>query len=91
MSTYNINTKYIYSQGEKIYDIYKKKSGIIKHLRDDSREKSLRQTDPNHYYYFIEYDDGSFDTYVSYNNFIVLNEENYNNIESKLSSLGEKF
>lgn len=78
MSLIQHNTKYIYSIGEQIYDIYKKKSGIVKYLRNDSHEKSTRQYDPTHYYYFIEYDDGDFDTYVSVKNFI-LREEKYNN------------
>lgn len=91
MSTHNINIKYIYSQYEKIYDIYRKKSGVIKYLRDDSREKLMRESNPNHYYYFIEYDDGSFDTYVSVNDFVPYKEHNYNrekinndNIESSI-------
>ena len=72
------DTKYIYSTGEQIYDIYRKKKGIVKYLRDDSYEKSQRQNDPYHYYYFIEYCDGSFDTYVSIKDFIPY-EEIYDN------------
>jgi hypothetical protein len=74
MSQYNNTKKYIYSEGEQIYDIYRKKKGIVKYLRNDTREKSLRQLDPTRYYYFIEYDDNSFDTYVSANDFFSSNE-----------------
>lgn len=72
----NNNSKYIYSPGEQIYDIYRKKKGIIKYLRDDEYEKSRRLSNPAHYCYFIEYDDKSFDTYVSVNDFIPCQENN---------------
>ena len=89
MSQNQNNTKYIYSIGEKIYDKYRKKTGVIKCLRDDSHEKLIRQSNPFHYCYFIEYDDDSFDTYVSVNSFIPY-EEKYDNenikfVESNLN------
>ena len=78
MLTSKVNNKYIYSQGEKIYDFNRKKNGTVKYLRDDSQEKSLRQLNSTHYYYFIEYDDNSFDTYVNGNDFIPVDEQKYN-------------
>ena len=78
MSINQTDIKYIYSRGEEIYDIYKKKNGIVKYLRDDSHEKSIRQYNPTHYYYYIEYCDCSFDTYVSITNFIPLENKYFN-------------
>jgi hypothetical protein len=69
---YNMNNhkKTIYSENELVYDIYKKKKGIIKNLRNDSREQSIRLKDPSHYYYIVDYDDGSFNTYVSWKDLV---------------------
>ena len=39
--------------------------GTVKYLRNDSHEKMMRKRDSNHYYYHVEYDDDSFDTYYS--------------------------
>lgn len=60
----------VYSQGDKIYDIYKKKYGTIKYLRNDLYEKKMREIDNSHYNYFVDYDDGTFDTYVCVKNLI---------------------
>ncbi len=69
--------KYIYLKGDKIYDIHKNKCGTIKHLRDDSHEKSMREYNQTHYYYFIDYEDGTFDSYVNVNDFMPYMEQNY--------------
>lgn len=50
--------------GDKIFDTERNKYGKIVNLRNDTREKKMREQDPTHYYYHIDYDDGSFDTYV---------------------------
>lgn len=60
--------------GDKIFDIGRKKSGKIVNLRDNSREKKMREQNPSHYYYHIDYDDGTFDTYVS-GNFLIFNNQ----------------
>lgn len=55
----------IFNSGEEVYDIMVKKSAVIVNLRNDSHERLMRSKDPTHYYYHINYDDGTFDTYVS--------------------------
>lgn len=66
----------IYNKDDKIFDIVRKKSGKIVNLRNDFREKKMRDIDPLHYYYHIDYDDGSFDTYVYGGNLISYKKEN---------------
>lgn len=41
------------------------KYGTVKYLRDDTYEKKKREADPKHYYYHVDFDDGSFETYLS--------------------------
>jgi hypothetical protein len=53
----------LFSKGDKFVDM-NGQVGIVKYLRDDSHERKLRKGDPNHYYYYVEYDD-SFETYYS--------------------------
>lgn len=60
----------MFYQGDKVFNIVKKKSGKIINLRNDSREKKMRELNPSHYYYHIDYDDESFDTYVFGGNLI---------------------
>ena len=36
----------------------------MRNLRDDSHEKFIRQSDPTHYYYNVDFDDGTFETYI---------------------------
>lgn len=50
--------------GQRFYSIFNNKYGTIKYLRDDSHEKQMRQSDPTHYYYHVDFDDGSFETYI---------------------------
>ena len=40
------------------------KYGTVRYLRDDTYEKNMRATDCNHYYYHVDFDDGSFETYL---------------------------
>ncbi len=70
----SINTIQFYNPGEKIWDIWRKKSGIIRYLRNDEHEKNCRHHNPSHHYYFVDYDDGTFDTYVSGNDFKKFND-----------------
>lgn len=64
LKLFNREVKCFYYPGDKIFDICRKKKGIIRRLRDDTYEKSQIESDPTHYYYYIDYDDGTFDTYV---------------------------
>ena len=54
-------------KGDKVINVDLNKTGTINNLRDDSYEKASRVKDPTHYYYDVDYDDGSFNTYVSQN------------------------
>ena len=40
------------------------KIGTVRNLRNDSLEKMSRTTNPNHYYYHVDFDDGTFETYL---------------------------
>jgi len=40
------------------------KLGTVKYLRNDSLEQMKRAADPNHYYYHVDFDDGTFETYL---------------------------
>lgn len=52
-------------KGNRVRLLMTNKTGTINYLRDDSCEQNKRKTDPTHYYYFVDYDDGSFETYQS--------------------------
>ena len=62
--------------GDKVFDIIRKKLGKIVNLRNDFREKKMREINPSHYYYHINYDDGTFNTYLFGGNLIKCVEEN---------------
>jgi hypothetical protein len=56
-----------YKPGDRIiYSLnpIKELKGTIRYLRDDSYEKEMRKKDSFHYYYYIDFDNGKFDTYV---------------------------
>ena len=55
----------MFYSGDKVYDSSVEKSAVIVNLRNDSHEKLMRSKDHTHYYYHLNYDDGTFDTYVS--------------------------
>jgi len=52
-----------YKQGQRFVNTYTNQIGTIRYLRDDEYEKNQRKSDPTHYCYFVDYDDGSFETY----------------------------
>ena len=41
------------------------KYGTVRYLRDDTHEKESRAHDPTHYYYHVDFDDDTFETYLS--------------------------
>lgn len=74
----------MFCPGDKVYNILINKFGTVVNLRNDSREKKMREQDPSHYYYHIDYEDGSFDTYVSVNSLIEYDKQkNYPNIQTQ--------
>lgn len=59
-----MNTE-VFNIGDRVINEMGKK-GTITGVRNDSHEKSQRISNPNHgYYYMVDYDDSSFNTYVS--------------------------
>ena len=58
--------KMIYNKGDRVFDKLKNMYCTINYLRDDSYEKEMRHKNPNHYYYYVIYDNGDFETYLSY-------------------------
>lgn len=59
------NQNMMFATGDKVYDMHKKARGTIKYLRNDEYERVQRSQNSSHYYYYVEYDDGSFNTYVA--------------------------
>jgi hypothetical protein len=77
----------MFCQGDKVYNICINKFGSVVNLRNDSREKKMRELDPSHYYYHLDYEDGSFDTYVNVNSLIECDKQkNYPNIQTQIQS-----
>lgn len=75
----------MFYSGDKVYNVWINKFGIVRNLRNDSREKKMRKQDPTHYYYTIDYDDGSFDTYVSEDSLVQYNQQkNYSNTQTQV-------
>jgi len=50
-----------FSSGQKIKNTRSNKIGIIRRLRDDTYEQ--KHNHPGIYYYCVDYDDGTFETY----------------------------
>jgi hypothetical protein len=64
---HSIRPKYnypIFYTGNRVFEICLKKNGTIKSLRDDAYEKEQRKNGGD-YHYNVDFDDGSFDTYVA--------------------------
>lgn len=53
----------LFFEGDRFVNEYTKKIGTVKSLRDDQYEKIQRLSNIDHYYYSVNYDDGSFETY----------------------------
>ena len=71
---HSIRKKYDYQlffPGDKVFEICIKKKGRIRRLKDDSFERQQRKSG-GEYYYEIDYDDGTFDTYVPQSNLDLL-------------------
>ncbi len=78
----------IFNSGDKVYNTMVGKSGIVVNLRNDSHERLMRNQDPTHYYYHLNYNDGTFDTYVS-GEHLTKNENLYEKTQSNLKSIHE--
>jgi len=49
------------------------KYGTVRYLRDDTYEKVKRAQDPTHYYYHVDFDDNTFETYLNQMYMVELN------------------
>ena len=58
--------------GDRVRLLMTNQTGTINRLRDDTYEQNSRKTDPTHYYYSIDYDDNTWDTYVSQHKLVPL-------------------
>jgi hypothetical protein len=47
--------------------------GTVRYLRDDTHEKAKRAQDPTHYYYHVDFDDNTFETYLNQMYMVELN------------------
>ncbi len=62
----------MFYKGSRFKDLRSGKEGTVQSLRDNELEQYYRLSDPTHYYYLINYDDGSFETYLGQHNMILL-------------------
>jgi len=62
----------LFFPNDRFYNKFNNKIGTVKYLRDDTREKYMRNINFSHYYYHVHYDDGSFETYLYQNDMIQL-------------------
>ena len=61
-----------YKLGQRFINKLNQKYGTIKYLRNDSYEKYKRENNSLHYYYYVEYDDGTFNTYENGANLTII-------------------
>jgi hypothetical protein len=58
----------LFYPGDRVANFYDEKTGTIKSFRNDKTEQQYRVSDKYHYYYDVEYDDGTFETYEPQHN-----------------------
>jgi len=58
----NVQSSQLFSPGSRF--VYMGKNGTVRRLRDDDYERNKRLADPTHYYYSVDFDDGTFETYL---------------------------
>lgn len=61
MEIFKIGDKIIYNPNGSI----KGKSGTIKYIRDSTYERNMKSKNPSDYYYCVQFDDGTCNTYIS--------------------------
>lgn len=55
-----------FKNGDRVFCQGFKKYGKIVAIRDDKYERTEREKNPNHpFYYHVQFDDNSFDTYIA--------------------------
>ena len=55
----------VFAQGDRFLNLHTGKTGQVVRMRNDEREQMMRTNNPRHYYYSVEYDDGSYESYES--------------------------
>ena len=53
----------LFFEGDMFVNVYTNKIGTVKRLRNDEYERRQRMSNKEHFYYHVDYDDGSFETY----------------------------
>ena len=76
----------MFRSGDKVFDTSINKYGIVVYLCDDSRETKIREYIPYHYCYYINYDDGTFDSYV-FENYLIKSNREIDDVESLSDTL----
>ena len=62
-------------EGDRFQHKHTKKFGTVRRLRDDAYEKERRKSDPSHYYYHVDFDDTTFETYLYQDNMVKPDEQ----------------
>ena len=62
----------MFYKGSRFKDLRNGKEGTVQSLRDGELEQHYRRSDPTHYHYVVNYDDGSFESYLGQHNMILL-------------------
>lgn len=57
-------------EGDKFIDIISNKTGTVKKLHNNQHEQIIREQDPMHFNYHVQYDDGTVETYLNQNQMI---------------------
>ena len=65
----SIHNKQMFNRGDRFQHINQGVKanlwGTVRYLRDDEYEINARISDPSHYYYYVDFDDGTFETYLN--------------------------
>lgn len=56
------NNDISFKLGQRIENIWTKKTGTISYFRNNKNKQNLSSLDINHNYYYVDYDDGTFQT-----------------------------
>ena len=61
----NTSSRQRFSVGMRFYSEWSHKSGKVAAVRNNRYEREQRAKDPTHWWYHVDYDDGSFETMLA--------------------------